>query len=50
MLIAVTALWLGALYGTKFFLYTWLLVTAIISLSWIVLVFLNYRQAETLKR
>ena len=36
-------------YGTKFFLYTWLLVTAIISLSWIVLVFLNYRQAKTQK-
>ena len=37
-------------YGTKLFLYSWLSVTAIISLSWIVLVFLNYRQAETLKR
>ncbi len=36
--------------GTKLFLYSWLIVTSIICTSWIILVFVNYRQSETLKR
>ena len=36
-------------YGTKFFLYSWLLVTAIICLSWVRLVFLNYNQSRALQ-
>ena len=40
----------GLIPGAKIFLYSWLILTGLICLSWIYIIFANYRIAETKKR